>query len=194
MEEDPKGKIAKMLMMGRKMVMRRIGSGTLVLCLLWLSFPAAAEISGKLLESGSLTPIADGIVALRNSETWTTSDPNGRFSLPIASGTVVITGAASGIGQALAWRYARSGARLGLLDMNAVGLDELRSDLEAQGGETMAVLEMAMIGQVPYTTIRDAVFAHPTLAESLNNLFMNIGDEIKSDTSLVQSCIKHQSN
>ena len=36
----------------------------------------------------------------------------------------------------------------------------------------MAVLEMAMIGKVPYTTLRDGVFAHPTLAESLNNLFM----------------------
>jgi cysteine-rich repeat protein len=93
-----------MLMMGRKRVMRKIGSGTLVLCLLWLSFPAAAEISGELLESGSLTPIADGIVALRNSETRTTTDPNGRFSLPIASGSgLVITGAAKGyyIGGAL---------------------------------------------------------------------------------------------
>ncbi len=30
--------------------------------------------------------------------------------------------------------------------------------------------------------------------QSLNNLFMSIGDEIKSDASLVQSCIKHQSD
>jgi len=29
-----------------------------------------------------------------------------------------------------------------------------------------------MMGSVPYTTIRDSVFAHPTLAEALNNLFM----------------------
>jgi len=27
------------------------------------------------------------------------------------------------------------------------------------------------MGKVPYTVLRDAVFAHPTLAESLNNLF-----------------------
>jgi hypothetical protein len=27
-------------------------------------------------------------------------------------------------------------------------------------------------GKLPYTVIRDGIFAHPTLAESLNNLFM----------------------
>jgi len=35
----------------------------------------------------------------------------------------------------------------------------------------MAILEVAMLGKVPYTVLRDGVFAHPTLAESLNNLF-----------------------
>ena len=43
--------------------------------------------------------------------------------------------------------------------------------LGIEGGEIMAVLQMAMMGKVPYTVLRDAVFAHPTLAESLNNLF-----------------------
>ena len=44
--------------------------------------------------------------------------------------------------------------------------------LSVDGGEVMAVLETAMLGKLPYTVIRDGVFAHPTLAESLNNLFM----------------------
>jgi pyruvate/2-oxoglutarate dehydrogenase complex dihydrolipoamide dehydrogenase (E3) component len=44
--------------------------------------------------------------------------------------------------------------------------------LGLEGGEVMAVLQMAMMGKVPYTAIRNGVFAHPTLAESLNNLFM----------------------
>ena len=43
--------------------------------------------------------------------------------------------------------------------------------LGIEGGEIMAMLEIAMMGKVPYTVLRDAVFAHPTLAESLNNLF-----------------------
>ncbi|HLH60840.1 MAG TPA: mercuric reductase [Ktedonobacteraceae bacterium] len=43
--------------------------------------------------------------------------------------------------------------------------------LGIEGGEIMAMLEIAMLGKVPYTTLREAIFAHPTLAESLNNLF-----------------------
>jgi len=43
--------------------------------------------------------------------------------------------------------------------------------LGIEGGEIMAILEVAMIGKVPYTVLRDGIFAHPTLAESLNNLF-----------------------
>jgi pyruvate/2-oxoglutarate dehydrogenase complex dihydrolipoamide dehydrogenase (E3) component len=43
--------------------------------------------------------------------------------------------------------------------------------LGIEGGEVMAVLEVAMMGKLPYTALRDAVFAHPTLAEGLNNLF-----------------------
>jgi len=42
------------------------------------------------------------------------------------------------------------------------------------GGEIMAQIEIAMMGQVPYTALRDGVFAHPTLAESLNNLFATL--------------------
>ncbi len=39
------------------------------------------------------------------------------------------------------------------------------------GGELMSILQMAMMGGITYDRIRDAVFAHPTFAESLNNLF-----------------------
>jgi pyruvate/2-oxoglutarate dehydrogenase complex dihydrolipoamide dehydrogenase (E3) component len=44
--------------------------------------------------------------------------------------------------------------------------------LTAEGGEVMTVVQAAMLGRLPYTALRDGVFAHPTLAESLNNLFM----------------------
>lgn len=46
--------------------------------------------------------------------------------------------------------------------------------LGVDGGEVMAVLEVAMMGRLPYTALRDATLAHPTLAESLNNLFMTL--------------------
>jgi pyruvate/2-oxoglutarate dehydrogenase complex dihydrolipoamide dehydrogenase (E3) component len=38
----------------------------------------------------------------------------------------------------------------------------------------MTVLQMAMMGKVPYPEIRNGVFAHPTYSESLNNLFMTL--------------------
>ena len=40
-----------------------------------------------------------------------------------------------------------------------------------EGGEVMSVLQMAMVGGVTATAIRNGVFAHPTMSESLNNLF-----------------------
>ncbi len=43
--------------------------------------------------------------------------------------------------------------------------------LGLEGGELMSMLQLAMMGNLPYTALRDAVFAHPTLAESFNNLF-----------------------
>ena len=43
--------------------------------------------------------------------------------------------------------------------------------LGVMGGELMALIEVAMLGKLPYTALRDGVFAHPALAESLNTLF-----------------------
>src|SRR5438309_7420292 len=49
--------------------------------------------------------------------------------------------------------------------------------LGIEGGEVMSQLQLAMMGKLPYTTLKDGVFAHPTLAESLNNLFAHFADE-----------------
>ncbi|HEX2217869.1 MAG TPA: mercuric reductase [Gemmatimonadales bacterium] len=46
--------------------------------------------------------------------------------------------------------------------------------LGVEGGEIMAALQLAMMGNLPYDSLRDAVFAHPTLAEALNNLFSTL--------------------
>jgi pyruvate/2-oxoglutarate dehydrogenase complex dihydrolipoamide dehydrogenase (E3) component len=43
-----------------------------------------------------------------------------------------------------------------------------------EGGEIMAMLEIAMLGELPYTQLRDGVFAHPTFAEGLNTLFTSL--------------------
>ncbi len=46
--------------------------------------------------------------------------------------------------------------------------------LGIEGGEIMAMIQIAMMGKLPYTALRDGVFAHPTLAESLNSLFATV--------------------
>jgi pyruvate/2-oxoglutarate dehydrogenase complex dihydrolipoamide dehydrogenase (E3) component len=44
------------------------------------------------------------------------------------------------------------------------------------GGEMMSMLQIAMMGGLTYEQLRDGVFAHPTYAETLNNLFANVED------------------
>jgi pyruvate/2-oxoglutarate dehydrogenase complex dihydrolipoamide dehydrogenase (E3) component len=46
--------------------------------------------------------------------------------------------------------------------------------LGIEGGELMSMLQIAMMGHLPYTALRDGIFAHPTLAESFNNLFARL--------------------
>ena len=46
--------------------------------------------------------------------------------------------------------------------------------LGIEGGEIMSQIQIAMMGKLPYTALRDGTFAHPTLAESLNNLFTKL--------------------
>ncbi|HEY1803733.1 MAG TPA: mercuric reductase [Terracidiphilus sp.] len=48
------------------------------------------------------------------------------------------------------------------------------SIVSADGGELMSMLEIAMMGKLPYTALEGAIFAHPTFAESLNILFANL--------------------
>jgi pyruvate/2-oxoglutarate dehydrogenase complex dihydrolipoamide dehydrogenase (E3) component len=89
-------------------------------------------------------------------------------------------------------RAAKRAVRVAKMPMSAVAraleLDESRGFMKAivdagsgqvigaavlgiEGGEIMSMLQLAMMSGLPYTALRDGVFAHPTLAEALNNLF-----------------------
>ncbi len=46
--------------------------------------------------------------------------------------------------------------------------------LGEEGGETMTILQMAMLGKVPCDVVKEMVIAHPLYAESLNNLFLSL--------------------
>jgi pyruvate/2-oxoglutarate dehydrogenase complex dihydrolipoamide dehydrogenase (E3) component len=49
--------------------------------------------------------------------------------------------------------------------------------LGEDGGEVMSMIQLAMMGKLKYTVLHDAILAHPTLAESLNNLFNNFQNQ-----------------
>jgi pyruvate/2-oxoglutarate dehydrogenase complex dihydrolipoamide dehydrogenase (E3) component len=46
--------------------------------------------------------------------------------------------------------------------------------LGADAGEVVAVVQTAMLGGMPYTALRDAIFAHPTMAEGLGPLLATL--------------------
>ena len=46
--------------------------------------------------------------------------------------------------------------------------------LGLEGGEIMAILQTAMMGGLTAASLREAVYTHPTLAESLNTLFSSL--------------------
>jgi pyruvate/2-oxoglutarate dehydrogenase complex dihydrolipoamide dehydrogenase (E3) component len=43
-----------------------------------------------------------------------------------------------------------------------------------EAGEVMAVVQTAMLAGLPYTVLRDAILAHPTMAEGLRTLFSEV--------------------
>jgi pyruvate/2-oxoglutarate dehydrogenase complex dihydrolipoamide dehydrogenase (E3) component len=43
--------------------------------------------------------------------------------------------------------------------------------IAAQAGELMSVVQVAMLAKLPFTALRDAILAHPTMAEGLTVLF-----------------------
>ncbi len=49
--------------------------------------------------------------------------------------------------------------------------------LGIEGGETASAIQLAMMGGLKFTALRDGIFAHPTLAEALNNVFFQWEDE-----------------
>jgi pyruvate/2-oxoglutarate dehydrogenase complex dihydrolipoamide dehydrogenase (E3) component len=46
--------------------------------------------------------------------------------------------------------------------------------LSIEGGEIMTIIQVAMMGKLPYTALKEGTFTHPTLAEGLNSLFLTL--------------------
>lgn len=45
------------------------------------------------------------------------------------------------------------------------------SVLGIEGGEIIAIIQIAMLAGLPYTVLRDAIYSHPSISEALNTLF-----------------------
>lgn len=48
--------------------------------------------------------------------------------------------------------------------------------LGVEGGEIASMIQIAMMGNLNYTDLREGIFTHPTLSESLNTLFAGINN------------------
>lgn len=46
----------------------------------------------------------------------------------------------------------------------------------AEAGEVMTAVQTAMLADLPYPWLRDAVIAHPTMSEGLGDVFSNVPD------------------
>lgn len=61
------------------------------------------------------------------------------MKLSLIGKTAIITGAASGIGRAIAEAYARAGARVAVADLDAEGVQATAEAIQAAGGQAMGV-------------------------------------------------------
>jgi len=82
----------------------------------------------------------------------------------------VVTGAASGLGRAIALRLAEEGARMALGDIDTSGLDRTVSDITATGGQAFGVLGDVTDEAPAARLIADAVARHGRLDILVNNV------------------------
>lgn len=81
------------------------------------------------------------------------------MNLHLAGRTVMITGAASGIGQACAWAFAHEGSRLALLDIDAAAGQNLAAELRAELGAEVAFVAADVASEPEVTAAVNSVAA-----------------------------------
>ncbi|MGW0551012.1 SDR family NAD(P)-dependent oxidoreductase [Streptomyces altiplanensis] len=87
----------------------------------------------------------------------------------LAGRSVVVTGAASGIGRAAALRFAEERARVLVADLNRSGAEEVVHEIEEAGGTALAVAGDLSDQQVVDTVVERAVTAFGGLDVLVNN-------------------------
>jgi len=82
----------------------------------------------------------------------------------------VVTGAAQGLGRAIALRLAEEGARVALCDIDAAGLDRTVADISAKGGQAFGLIGDVTDEEPAGRLIADAVARYGRLDILVNNV------------------------
>lgn len=94
----------------------------------------------------------------------------------------IVTGAGSGIGEAIAKRYAKEGAKVVLADLNEANLKRVVSEIEASGGIAIGVLANVAKEEDVERLVDETVKAYGKLSILVNNA--GIMDNFKTVGSL----------
>jgi NAD(P)-dependent dehydrogenase (short-subunit alcohol dehydrogenase family) len=90
--------------------------------------------------------------------------------------TVVVTGASAGVGRAVALRFARAGARVGLIARDAAALDDVKLDAERLGGRahvaTADVADADAVFRAALSPRREVWIGWSTLKVILGNMVL----------------------
>ena len=89
--------------------------------------------------------------------------------LSLAGKSCIVTGAASGIGEAVARLYAKNGAKVALIDFDKERLDQVTAEMKSEGGEVLPI------------------FADVTSEEQVRKFFKQVNDTFGSIDVIVNS-------
>ena len=78
----------------------------------------------------------------------------------LAGRVAIVTGAASGIGKAVATRLAREGARVVAVDVNEAGLAATVAEIRGAGGTASSVAADLALAETAETVVSEAVTTH----------------------------------
>ncbi|BAI96712.1 3-ketoacyl-ACP reductase [Sphingobium sp. TA15] len=88
----------------------------------------------------------------------------------IAGKTAIVTGAAEGLGRAIALRFAEEGAKVALIDMDGEGLDQVVNAIRTAGGEATGLVADATEEESAVRLVSETLSVWETVDILVNNV------------------------